>query len=189
MSQVAKQTEGKKRLSPLDWFGLVSGILGLVADIIALLSVFAFVSPASATQNANLPGFVWVFILSSIFYTHIILCFYVRRYFHLREERLNTNIFPNTRSEKQKRQDKIEEGMILIEMLVSAPVFIVLIFITFSSDSSSSSDSSGIIMPILFGFAAAMFASYLAHSLAKIIYYALNPDQAIEEEGSIWRYW
>jgi hypothetical protein len=61
-------------MTRLDWFALLSGIIGLLADIITICSV-AFLKP-SPTMT---PTVIWILVPFLILYTTIVLSCYARR--------------------------------------------------------------------------------------------------------------
>ncbi|HAG83135.1 MAG TPA: hypothetical protein DCL61_18715 [Cyanobacteria bacterium UBA12227] len=69
----------QKQLSKIDKFSIGTGLIGLVADVISLTSLFAI---SSDTKSAHLH--IWLLVLLSIVYSIAAINFYARRYFHKR---------------------------------------------------------------------------------------------------------
>src|ERR1043165_4736287 len=89
------ETTNLRRLSGFEWFGLLSGIIGLVADTYTLASVFARtqnILPSSPQPTVILPVHMWLAIFCSIIYTLFILSFYARRVFCIRYRREKGNL-------------------------------------------------------------------------------------------------
>jgi hypothetical protein len=76
-NQQPKQTQ----LNRIDIFSITTGLIGLVADVVSLTSLFA-ISSSNSTKNA--PLHIWFLVLLSIIYSVAAINFYARRYFHKR---------------------------------------------------------------------------------------------------------
>lgn len=74
-------------LTKLEWFGLVSGVIGLVADVYSLSQIFTASKNTSSATTQGLLAIntqIWILVLLSIIYTVFIFAFFSRRIFSLR---------------------------------------------------------------------------------------------------------
>lgn len=98
----------KKGLSKLDIFGLVSGIIGLIADVIGLSALFGL-----AQANVSIPVSSWVTTALLILYTGIVTGFYSRRIFCYMNQRNN-----NKKTLELHHFSRIEEASTVVTYLV-----------------------------------------------------------------------
>ena len=66
-----------KQLSKIDKFGIGTGLIGLVADVVSLTSLFAI-----SSDSKSVPLHIWLLVLLSIVYSITATNFYARQYFH-----------------------------------------------------------------------------------------------------------
>jgi hypothetical protein len=108
----------KKGLSSLDVFGLISGLIGLVADVISLSALFGLTQ-----ANLSIPTSSWVTSLILIFYTSIVVGFYSRRILcHINRKKLaDTNLDTDT-------CDRIEKAATIIGYVITATLCLMFIY-------------------------------------------------------------
>ncbi len=112
------QSEESKGLSKLDIFGLVSGSIGLIADVISLSALFALTS-----ASVQVPTFNWVSTLVLIVYTSVIVGFYSRRIIFYINRR------DTTKEKFTKRDfDRIEHASIAITSLITGTLWLMFLW-------------------------------------------------------------
>lgn len=75
----------KQHLSSFDRFGLVSGIIGLLADVIALSTIFVQLQSSQGVPQIGVV--VWIVAALSIVYTTLVISIYARRFFTSKQRR------------------------------------------------------------------------------------------------------
>lgn len=75
------------KLSKIDIFSIVAGAIGLFVDIISIVGIF---NTSQNSENSPLSNWIVVFIL--IFYSSILINFYIRRFFENRRIRLSRSV-------------------------------------------------------------------------------------------------
>ncbi len=75
----------QQRLSGFDAFGIVSGIIGLLADGIALSTIFVQLRSSPAVPQIGVV--VWIVAALLIVYTTMVISVYARRFFTVRQRR------------------------------------------------------------------------------------------------------
>ncbi len=104
-----------KELTALDWFGLISGIVGFVVDIVALSKISTFQSSSQgSSQSISIIG--WIFLFVVMAYTIFICGFYARRVLAARN-------YGASRTLSFGQYERVEKG---------AQVFVYLVGITLS---------------------------------------------------------
>ena len=106
-------------LSNIDRFGIVVGLIGLVADSITLGSLFTI---SKSTQNS--PFYIWLLVLLGIVYTTLLLNFYARKYFH--RQRLKYMQEVSLTSYR-----RIEKGTQYLTFLIGMPMIICYFILAF----------------------------------------------------------
>jgi len=106
------------RLRPLEWFGLVSGIIGLAADILSLMTLATkWDTKAASGSISTWITAVWALVLIGILYTTVITGFYARRFGRLRHQQ-------RSRSWLSRDREKIEKGSRILSFLIGAPLIV-----------------------------------------------------------------
>jgi hypothetical protein len=85
----------QEKLSRFDWFGIISGIIGLIADVISLSTLFIVSKGNQDSQNQTNSGIsfgVWIASFLMILYTILIASFYSRRLFAMKHKAKNINL-------------------------------------------------------------------------------------------------
>jgi len=176
-----------RQLSGFEWFGLLSGIVGLIADTYALSSIFAGTQniPLSSSQLTDrAPVHIWIIIFCSIVYTILILSFYVRRVFCIRHRREKGNL-------SSAGVDRIEKGVFALTCILSITLilsFCVLGSLAFedavardiaASGKAITSQSQRTFFGVTSGVIMGLIMSFLAipiHFGAKALYAAFDPE-------------
>ena len=101
-----------KQLSKIDKFGIGTGLIGLVADVVSLTSLFAI-----SSDSKSVPLHIWLLVLLSIVYSITATNFYARQYFH--KCALN-----NSKKFIRKEVKQIEIATLTVTGLVGIPILI-----------------------------------------------------------------
>lgn len=128
MSQAPKP-EGLRKL---EWFGLVSGLVGLIADGITLLTLFSNVqnSHISPTPNFNIISFnLWLITFFGISYTVLIASYYIRRILKRKYWQYRKRVSALAVSDKRRRAT--ERAITAITSLVAMPLFLLHFLLLF----------------------------------------------------------
>jgi hypothetical protein len=114
------------QLSKVDQFSIGTGLIGLVADVVSLASLFA-ISRSNNTENP--PLHIWLLVLISIIYSVAAINFCTRRYFHKRSlENIQELTLPQIR--------RIEKATLTFTYLVNIPILISYFVFAFLEISS-----------------------------------------------------
>jgi hypothetical protein len=108
-----------KELTALDWFGLISGIVGFVVDIYALSKIFTF---PSSSEGVSITG--WIVLFFVMVYTIFICSFYARRVLAARN-------YAQSRPMSAAQYERIERGATTFVYVVWIPLFVILSIMTF----------------------------------------------------------
>jgi len=76
--------------SAWNWFGAISGIVGLAADVVTLTSLFRVSTELGAAPGVALPAnylLLWIALLVLIFYSIIVVAIYAHRFVEIRAQR------------------------------------------------------------------------------------------------------
>lgn len=119
MEPVGWDTDRRARLGSLEYFGLFSGIIGLLADAISLgMLSFGLGSQATGGAASSWIAAVWVLLFMGIMYTVVIASFYARRLGALKHrQRL-------VRSWSSANRDRVERGARFVSFLVGVPLIL-----------------------------------------------------------------
>ena len=112
------QRNESKGLSKFEWFGLVSGIVGLTADIFSLSSLFRH-SQLPDSGGQSLTFTTWITVLLVILYTILILSFYIRRRMIQRLEENKKYRFDF------EKKEHIENGIMIFTCLIGIPLLVL----------------------------------------------------------------
>lgn len=74
----------QRSLSGLEWFGLVSGVIGLTVDAYTLASFVPLLSDIGSRPSPTPSLAFWAMAFLSILYTSVVLGFYLRRFGRVR---------------------------------------------------------------------------------------------------------
>ena len=159
-----------RTLSSLDWFGIISGSIGLIVDIIALSSILIL----SSTEASNISIGIWLLAAFTIIYTTIIVGFYSRRFFCIRH-RDRSKILTS------RQYDRIENGSLSAIIVVGGPLIIAyLINIMILVDKTMPKEKQSLGGSVIVGiFIVALIGTGLCfgiYALSKEIYQAFDPD-------------
>jgi len=116
--QSPTQSEESKGLSKLEVFGLTSGSIGLVADVISLSALFKLTS-----AGVEIPKSSWITPLILITYTGVIVGFYSRRILCY----LNRGKAKEDRFTKQ-GYNRIEHASVVITSLIVGTLCLMFIY-------------------------------------------------------------
>jgi hypothetical protein len=108
-----KQATVGKKLTSLDWFGIVTGLIGLIVDVIALSAIFSLPQSKEYTFNTSL----WLLAATSLIYTITVISVYARRVFCIRYR-------GRVRSLSIEKVAKIERGVTGIIFGIGLPIFL-----------------------------------------------------------------
>lgn len=113
------EQQESKGLSKLEWFGLISGLVGLSADIITLSALFKH---SQSQANISVPTVqltfsLWLLLFFGISYAVLIASFYARRIL-IKKRRMLVRRFPN------RRRGSVESGVLTITLLIGMPLFL-----------------------------------------------------------------
>jgi hypothetical protein len=122
------------RLSRLEWFGLISGLIGLAADCVTLLALLRDVqnSHISLTPSLNITSFsLWLITFFGVAYTVLIFSYYTRRVL-MRKYTLYRKRVPISMYEiKQKKRKATRRAISAITTLVGVPLFLLHFLLLF----------------------------------------------------------
>jgi len=110
--------ENKKGLSKFEVFGLTSGSLGIIADVISLSALFKMTS-----AGVEIPRSSWITPLILIIYTGVIVGFYSRRLLCY----LNRGRAKNEKITKR-GYARIEQASIAITYLITGTLWLMLLY-------------------------------------------------------------
>lgn len=102
----------QKQLSKIDKFSIGTGLIGLVADVISLISLFVI-----SRDTKSAPLHIWLLVLLSIVYSIAAINFYARRYFHKR-------VLKNSQQLILQEFRLIEKATLTFTCLVGVPILI-----------------------------------------------------------------
>jgi hypothetical protein len=126
------QTPEPGRLSKLEWFGLISGLIGLVADGITLLTLFSNVQNThiSLAPSFNVTSFnLWLISFFGVAYTVLIVSYYIRRILMRRYMRYRKRVSVSEVS--QKRREETKRAISVITALIGVPLFLLHFLLLF----------------------------------------------------------
>ena len=160
-------------LNSIDKFGIVTGLIGLVADCVSLGSLFAI------SKSAQNPSFyIWLLVLLSIVYSIALVNFYARRYF--RRRNLKNSLELSSASYRY-----IEKGTQSVTYLIGLPILICYFILAFFVDNNLFFDDISIFfhdirLPItrglFYGGGFAWLVCYYSNLLILNIYTAFDPS-------------
>ncbi len=165
------KSEESKNFTGLDWFTVVTGIIGLVSNIITLASLFIGVQKAEAVHSEKATGIstaIWILIFFTIVYTTSIVSFYARRLFSKRHKRKRGNL-------SQRSYDQIEFGAGAVTVIFGGTFFLILAIL------GAMAGDMPVFAAVLYGGAVSLFLSYGLNFMAKLIYSAFDPGYWPEE--------
>lgn len=136
----------RRTFTGLDWFGLISGLIGLSADVIALAVFVRVITVSNEGTLALYPSTfaLWIIILVVLSYTILILNFYARR------------VLLNRQRRKQKRlsytkTESIDKGVFAITGLVGIPLLVLHLIVLFYMMSERLHQTSPSDLKVFFG--------------------------------------
>ena len=90
------ESSNSSELTRFDLFGIASGIIGLVADVITISSLFIASRKASETspESATTTFSIWVIAFLATLYSILIASFYARRIFAAKQKRKTNELSP-----------------------------------------------------------------------------------------------
>jgi hypothetical protein len=162
-------------MSGLDWFALASGIIGLVADIITLVSLNQLGSLTKLAQTT-----IWMIAPIGILYTTIILNFYALRIAVVRYLKAYGTL-------SEQMLIKIREGGRICAQVVGTPLLLLygvsLIIFLLQGVSSFDTFIVGffIVGFLIFGTAATIILMNFIGMITEIIYAAFDPNYTVKE--------
>jgi hypothetical protein len=163
----------QSRLSNIDKFGLGTGLIGLVADVVSLAGLFTF---SSSAQGTPIP--IWIFVLISLIYSIAATNFYARRYFCKRVIR---------RNERLSRQElrRVEEGTASVTALISFPTLIAYFTFAFFAESEFFRlyFIQSITRGLCIGGLVAFLVVYCSQTLIRSIYRAFDPVYGLSTDS------
>ncbi len=162
-----------QKLSNLDKFSIVTGIIGLLADCISLGGVFV-ISKRSQTASFH----IWILVLLTIIYSIALINFYSRSYFHKRS-------LLEYQEAKTRKYRRIERGTQSITILIGFPLLICYFTLAFFVNNDLFFDEffaypymHSIRLPItrglLYGTIVAAIVCTFSHEIARNIYKAFD---------------
>lgn len=112
-------------LNGLEWFGLISGSIGLIVDVVALASIMrGFGTESFGIDNLTMSTIAF----ASVFYTAVIIGFYTRRVLcvHGRQK------FPGATLTREDYM-RIRRSSLTVTYIVAAPLLAVTSFMLFTA--------------------------------------------------------
>jgi uncharacterized membrane protein len=175
------QSINEKELTRYDLFGIVTGIIGLIADAITLAALFKVSQDASDTSPQYLKSttaFLWMFSFLCIVYTTLIAGFYIRRLFTARHRLASTEV-------QRKRTSIIYDGASALTYTIGMPLFLVYSLVSLlalfdsSLRDSKMAGTAGFGIFILMGFGGLPFSllvCFFLNQAANRMYAGFDPD-------------
>lgn len=117
-----KKSEEVKKLSGIDWFTIITGVIGVATNVITLLSLLLKSQQPEDVRHqkaGEIPAAVWVLVFFSTVYTTCILSFYSRRSLSKRHKRCK-GILP------KKARERIEFGAGAFTVIFGGTFFLIL---------------------------------------------------------------
>ncbi|HIK17291.1 MAG TPA: hypothetical protein IGS53_18650 [Leptolyngbyaceae cyanobacterium M33_DOE_097] len=160
----------KSKLSNIDKFGIGTGLIGLVADLISLAGLFKV-----SSNSQDEPTYIWFLVLGSTIYTVAGINFFARRYFF---KKIANEI--EIASEQERR--RLEAGTFAVTALISYPSLIFYFMFAFlaASDFENSYLYPSIFRGLVAGGFIAWLVSNISHRLVRSIYEAHDPLYALK---------
>ncbi len=123
MAQQISKTSVEREQKGLDLFGLISGFIGLVTNIITLYSFYR-ATESQGVSSGGLSSFkgLWIVSLISITYTVLIFSFYCRRVLIARYESRRRRRLAGV------RRSSVENGISLYTCLFGTPLFVFYLY-------------------------------------------------------------
>jgi hypothetical protein len=106
------ESSNLKKLTKFDWFGIASGIIGLIADAITIFSL--------KPQNTSLS--IWIVSFLGIIYSILIASFYARRIFTSKHKNQTANL-------SSRQILKINDGAAALTVAVGMPLLVAFFFV------------------------------------------------------------
>lgn len=163
-----KMNKDGNRMSGLEWFAVLSGVIGLVADFVTIGSMIHSGSPST-----KYPTVIWFLVSTLILYTTIVLSFYARRIAVVRHKsahgKLSEDMFW-----------KIEKGSKMVAKLIGTPL-ILLFAVSLALSFWNVRDSIPFILNPISIMAAWFFADGLGNA-AGDLYAAFDPSYHVAKK-------
>lgn len=109
------------QMNKVDKFSIGTGLIGLVADIVSLTSLFAI---SSSNNTENYPLHIWFLVFLSIMYSCAAMNFCTRRYFHKRA-------LENFQELNVQQIKQVEKATLTFTYLVNIPILICYFIFAF----------------------------------------------------------
>ncbi|MET0626581.1 MAG: hypothetical protein ABW250_26840 [Pyrinomonadaceae bacterium] len=116
MSQQMNEIQPRESLTRFDWFGIISGVIGLIADVIAISSVLIMSQKGQDVSTA-----LWLISFVGIIYTTFVVSFYARRVFTANHKLKGGELTP-------KSQKTIDSGSAALTIVVGGALFFAFLF-------------------------------------------------------------
>lgn len=136
----------RRTFTGLDWFGLISGLIGLSADVITLAVFVRVIKVSNEGTLALYPTTFafWIIILVVLSYTILILNFYTRRVLLNRQRRKQKHL-------SYTKTESIDKGVLAITLLVGIPLLVLHLIVLFYMMSERLHQTSPNDLKIFFG--------------------------------------
>lgn len=159
----------QNKMSGLDWFALSTGVIGLGADLITLVSLTQLGSLTTETTTI-----VWIITPIGILYTTIILSFYARRIAVVRYLEAYGTL-------SAQMLNVINTGGLICAQVVGTPLLLlygVSLVISFGDRSNIASNIAAL---LILGTLGSIILMLIIGHITEIIYAAFDPSYAFTE--------